>query len=102
MSLKKKYLKTKPICKVRFEIPKSIANNAETINVVGVFNGWDMGAHPMKKQKNGNFVSTIELSVGNEYEFRYLYDHTSWENDHAADKYVPTCFGDCENSVVIV
>jgi len=102
MSLNKKYLKTKPVCKVSFEIQKEAAKDATKIYVVGEFNEWNKTANPMKRRKNGSFVSTIDLSPGKEYQFRYLIDDSNWENDHQADKYVPNCFGDSENSVVVV
>lgn len=102
MALKKKYLKSKPICKVSFEIPKEAAKNAEKVCVVGEFNNWDEYAAPMKKLKNGKFTITLDLGTGKEYEFRYLIDEKDWENDWEADKYVKTEFGDSDNSVVVV
>jgi hypothetical protein len=70
--IKKKYLKTKPICKVKFTLPKD----------------------------NGNYTITLDLEKG-EYCFRYLIDGSKWENDWHADKYVPNSFG-CDNSVVVL
>jgi len=102
MGLKKKYLKTKPVCKVSFEIPKDAVKNANKISLVGDFNSWDSAATPMTKRKNGTFASTLDLAPGKEYQFRYLIDGELWENDWAADKYVPNAYGDAENSVVIV
>jgi 1,4-alpha-glucan branching enzyme len=102
MSLKKRYLKTKPVCRVTFRVPKTVANGASTISVVGEFNDWRPGATPMKSLKSGEFTATVDLTSGKAYEFRYLIDDQTWENDGSADKYVRTCFGDSDNSVVIV
>jgi 1,4-alpha-glucan branching enzyme len=102
MSLKKRYLKTKPVCKVTFRVPKAVAKGAGTISIVGEFNGWMPGQTPMKSLKSGEFTATIDLPAGKEYQFRYLIDGETWENDGKADKYVRTCFGDSDNSVVIV
>lgn len=102
MSLKKKYLKSKPICKVSFSLPKDAVKSAKKVAIVGDFNQWDEKAHPMKKLKNGSFTSTIDLEAGKEYQFRYLIDGEQWENDWVADAYVPNAFGDDENSVVAV
>ncbi len=102
MSLKKQYLKNKPICKVTFKLSKEAAGSARTVHVVGEFNGWDAYRTPMKKLKDGTFAVTLDLDVGREYQFRYLIDETVWENDWNADKYVPGPFGNCENSVVVV
>ncbi len=102
MSLKKKYLKTKPICKVSFSLPKDATKTAKEVAIVGDFNDWNTRANFMKKLKNGSFTSTIDLSPGKHYEFRYLIDGETWANDWIADAYVPTVYGDEENSVVAV
>lgn len=102
MSLKKQYLKNKPICKVTFKLSKEAVGTARTAHLVGEFNGWDVYRTPMKKLKDGTFTVTLDLDVGREYQFRYLIDETVWENDWNADKYVPAPFGNCENSVVVV
>lgn len=102
MSIKKQYLKSKPICKVTFRMPKEAANSAEKAHVVGEFNNWDVHATPMKKLKNGAFTVTVDLEQEREYQFRYLVDETKWENDWHADKYVPTSYGDSDNSVVVI
>ena len=101
MSFKKQYLKSKPVCKVTFRVPKESARDARTIHLVGEFNQWDIHATPMRHLKNGDFTATLDLEIGTEYQFRYLFDETYWENDWEADKYVPTLYGDCENSVVV-
>ena len=102
MSLKKQFLKSRPVCKVTFRLPREAAKTAKTVHVVGEFNNWDVYATPMKFLKNGAFTVTIDLEQGREYQFRYLINETSWENDWDADKYLPSHFGNCENSVVIV
>lgn len=43
---------------------------------------------------------TLTLDPEREYQFRYLVNGTSWQNDAAADKYVPNAYGD-DNSVVV-
>jgi 1,4-alpha-glucan branching enzyme len=100
MSIKKQYLKSKPVCKVTFRISEEIGNSAGTAHVVGEFNNWDSVYTPMKKLKTGAFTTTLDLEKGREYQFRYLLDNKIWENDADADKYVLTPFGDCENSVI--
>jgi hypothetical protein len=44
----------------------------------------------------------LNLEIGREYQFRYLVDDKEWENDMEADKFVPTPYGDSENSVIVV
>lgn len=102
MSIKKQYLKTKLLCKVTFQIPKEAVATVKKVYLVGDFNGWDPDVTPMKKQKDGAFSVTLNLEQGREYQFRYLIDGTKWENDWNADKYVPSSFGDSENSVIVL
>ena len=100
--IKKQFLKSKPVCKTTFTLPVEAAPEADTVVIVGDFNEWnlDKGVE-MKKQKNGIFKAVVELESGKEYQFRYLIDGESWENDWEADKYVSTPFG-VDNSVVSV
>ncbi len=102
MSLKKKFLKSKPICKVTFKISAEATENADKVVLVGDFNEWDKTAGvAMKQLKSGDFKTTVDLEVGKKYEFRYLIDGEKWENDWAADEYISTPYG-TENSVVAV
>ena len=100
MSLKKQYLKSKPLCKVTFTLPKELTNGAHSATLVGDFNNWDKTTLPMKQLKNGAFTVTLDLPRNREYQFRYLLDQAVWQNDSEADRYVPNGFGDAENSVV--
>ena len=99
--IKKQFLKSKPVCKATFTLPIEAAPEAKSVAIVGEFNDWDLdGGVKMKKQKNGIFKAIVELETGKEYQFRYLIDGETWENDWEADKYVASPFGG-ENSVVI-
>ncbi len=102
MALKKRYLKSRPICKVTFRLSKTIAQSASHVHLVGEFNQWNILANPMKRLKDGSFTLTLDLEPDRAYQFRYLIDQIRWENDEKADKYVATPFGDCDNSVVVV
>jgi len=102
MSIKKQYLKSKPVCKVTFRLPGEAAGFAESANIVGEFNDWNIYATPMKKLKTGAFSVTIDLEPNREYQFRYLLEDEIWENDGEADKYVLHPYGDGENSVVVL
>lgn len=102
MITRKQYLKSKPICKVTFKLSKEEAQAADLVRLVGDFNNWDHQANPMKKLKNGTFSATLELEKDNEYQFRYLLNDQTWENDWQADAYVPSPVSFDENSVVAV
>ena len=102
MSIRKQYLKSKPVCKATFRIPEKMGSSAKTAHIVGEFNNWAFSSAPMKKLKSGAFTATLELEPGKEYEFRYLLDEKIWENESDADKSVPTPYGDSENSVIVI
>ncbi len=100
MSVQKQFLKSKQACKVTFSLPKEAANGATDVKLLGDFNNWEVEKAIAMKPKNGEYLATLELETGKEYQFRYLIDNKIWENDSAADKYAPTPFG-VENSVVV-
>ena len=102
MTLKKRFLKSRPVCKVTFNLPEETAGWADTAYVVGDFNQWATTATPMRKVTKGGFTVTVDLEVGQECQFRYLLDGTTWVNDEAADKYVSSEYPGVENSVVVV
>ena len=99
---KKKYLKSRPVCKVKFTLPSKEAKNAKKIFIVGDFNAWDKKATPLKKLKNGSYSVILELPVGKDYQFRFFLDEKRWINDSAADDYAPSPYAGIENSVVSV
>jgi len=103
MSISKKYLKSKPICKVTFRIPSDIGKDFKTASVVGDFNNWNHKANRMKKLvKDGSFSTIIDLEKDKEYQFRYLFDGTEWANEIEAEKHITTYFGDSQNSIIVL
>lgn len=99
--IEKRFLKTRPACKVTLTLPAEAAPTAETVCVVGEFNEWSRDATPMTRRKNGTFSVSLELETGRAYRFRYLIDGGKFENDWAADRYEPNPYGG-EDSVVEV
>lgn len=95
----KKFLKSKPLCKVSFKLPAELAKNAESVAIVGEFNDWSPAKDVMESLKDGSFKITLDLETGKPYQFKYLVDGKEWINDDAADYYVPNEFAG-ENSVV--
>ena len=88
-------------CTVKFTVSKEAAGGAKTISIAGDWNSWSSTTDVLKKGKNGDFSISIVLEKGKEYQFRYLLDGARWENDWAADKYIPAPFSSTDNSVVI-
>ena len=100
--IKKKYLKSKNVCKVTFTLPGTVAGDAEDVCIVGDFNNWDFQSSPMRKLRNGDYRIDMDLYPGSEYQFRYLINGSRWENAWNADKYVKTPYGDADNSVIVI
>lgn len=97
--MKKTYTKTGRSCRVTFELPREVG--AQSVVLCGEFNGWDPGKHPLKRRKDGSYSVTVSLKPGRAYRYRYLLDGKRWENDWAADRYIPNEFG-TQDSVVAV
>lgn len=100
MSIQKKYLTDKGVCKVTFVLPESIVNHSKKVSVLGNFNEWDAKKNPLKKNKDGNFKCRVDLPLGQEYQFRYLLDESRWENELEDDGLVPTPYEKTFNSVL--
>lgn len=82
---------------VTFELPAAVA--AASASVCGEFNGWSPTAHPLTRTDGGRLHTSVELAAGRRWRFRYLLDGQRWENDWAADDYVPNEHGG-DDSVV--
>ncbi len=102
MSIKKQYLKSKPVCKVTFRLNKKNVGEARKACVAAEFNGWNVDKTPMKALKNGDFTVTVALDKGREYQYRYVIDGNHWITDDEADKYVHAGVANTQNGVVVV
>ncbi|WP_322486941.1 isoamylase early set domain-containing protein [Chloroflexus sp.] len=87
-----------PVGKVRvtFSLPSALW--ADTIYLVGDFNGWDRRATPLRATEHG-WMITLDLEAGRTYQYRYLINDNEWHNDWNADGYAPNPYGG-DNSVV--
>jgi hypothetical protein len=82
---------------VGFELPAAV--EATSVTVCGDFNDWAPGADPLSRSEDGRFRTELTLPAGRRWRFRYLLDGERWENDWAADDYVPNGLGQ-DDSVV--
>jgi len=57
------------------------------VSVVGDFNGWDPGAHPLRKRSNGTRSVSVSLPAGRRYAFRYLGEDGQWLDDDQAHEF---------------
>lgn len=98
MSVKKQFLKSKPVCKVTFSVE---AKEATTASVVGDFNNWNIEEGALSKLKNGTFKGVFDLDKDASYEFKYVIDG-AYINDEEADSYKVNEFSGAENGVINV
>ena len=101
--LKKRYIKSRKVCKVTFELHKTEVPDGvvvETVHLVGDLNEWDATATPMPLRRGGIYRAQVDLEPGREYQFRYLLNGQHWCSDRNADAYVPNQFG-TDNCVVV-
>ncbi|WP_026712814.1 isoamylase early set domain-containing protein [Flavobacterium daejeonense] len=96
MSIKKQFVKSKPVCKVTFSIE---AKEAAQASVVGDFNNWNPEEGALNKLKNGTFKGVFDLNKDAAYEFKYLVDG-EYINESEADSYKWNEFAGAENSVL--
>jgi hypothetical protein len=76
---------------VTFTLDEAVGANQAAI--CGEWNNWSPDQDIMERVE-GCFTRTLELEAGRTYRFRYLLDGHRWENDWAADRYVPNGHGE--------
>ncbi len=99
MSIKKQFLKSRPECKVTFKLGKF--KDAESVNIVGNFNNWNLSETSMEKLKNGSFTQSCYLETGQEIQFRYLVNNQTWITEEEADDFIDTGMGDNQVNAVL-
>jgi hypothetical protein len=77
--------------RVTFSLPLSEGE----VSVLGSFNNWDPGAHPLRGDGPSQ-TATVELAPGSRHEFRYLGSDGRWFDDPDADAL------DGENCVLLI
>ena len=85
------------VARVTFSLPESVW--ADTIYLVGDFNGWNNTSHPFTVDRDGLWSITVDLELDREYEFRYRRDG-EWMNDNQADGYTQSPYGS-DNFIVV-
>lgn len=100
MPVSTKYIKSRPVCKVRFTLEAADCDGADQAFLVGSFNDWSETAHPMKKSKSGDFTLEQEFARGEEVTFRYLTGDGRWLNEKDADEFRFCEFAGADNSII--
>lgn len=75
------------------------APDANSVCLMGDFNGWDEKKHPMRKNENGIWEKTTMLFPGT-YEYKFIVDG-KWQTDPESDQACLNCFG-THNNIMIV
>jgi 1,4-alpha-glucan branching enzyme len=98
MSIKKQFVKTKPVCKVTFSVE---AKEAIEASVIGDFNNWNPEEGSLNKLKNGTFKGVFNIDKDASYEFKYVIDG-AFVNEADADFFLWNEFAGNENGVLTV
>ncbi len=77
-----------------------VVSDAESVAVVGNFNGWSHTAHPLAQVEEDFWSGTVPLSRG-EHVFMFVVNDEEWVVPPLADDYVDDGFGQ-KNGVVVV
>ncbi|WP_406289458.1 isoamylase early set domain-containing protein [Embleya sp. NBC_00896] len=73
----------KKTTEVTFVLPPG--HSAGEASVVGDFNDWQPGAHPLAPRKDGSRAVTVALPTAQRFSFRYLADGDHWFDEIDAD-----------------
>jgi 1,4-alpha-glucan branching enzyme len=98
MSIKKQFIKTKPVCKVTFSVE---AKEAIKASVIGDFNNWNQEEGTLNKLKNGTFKGVFNIDKDASYEFKYVIDG-AFVNETESDSFLWNEFAGNENGVLTV
>jgi hypothetical protein len=84
--------------KVTFKLSAEIVGDATGVVLVGEFNDWNAAEGiALKQKKDGSWAVTIQLKVGNTYQYRYCLSDGRWVSDDKVDNTIHP-----ENCVVTV
>ena len=98
--LKKEFVKARGTAKVTFSLPAQAINGSKQVQLVGDWNDWAETQNQVLKAGKKESKVTIELQPGRSYQFRYHLGEGNWENDWAADGYIPSPFDGVDNSII--
>jgi 1,4-alpha-glucan branching enzyme len=80
--------KNSTLIKTEFSVS---ASQAKSVFVAGDFNEWNLSLHPLKKNKQGVWKTSLALGPG-QYEYRFFVDG-EWQNDPNCSSFVENPFG---------
>ena len=101
MGPQKRYLKTKNVSKVTFCLPAEAAPEAQSVFLVGDFNGWDPASTPGDEVAPGLWRASLPLPRTGVHRYKFVVDGTRWVEDPANMRREPDGHGGT-NAVVEV
>ena len=81
---------------VRFE---RFSPHSGRVDLVGSFNGWELGKHSLVRDENGVWSIQVRLKPGT-YEYKYVYDGLSYEPDPEREQ-IANPFGSANNLLIV-
>ncbi|WP_456788752.1 isoamylase early set domain-containing protein [Cellulomonas sp. P5_C5] len=82
--LKKSRSAASATCTLTFFLPTTALDGP--VSVVGTFNSWTPGLHPLRKRSNGTASTSVTVPAGETVRFRYLGENGRWFDDVDADE----------------
>ena len=82
--LKKSRSAASATCTLTFSLPTTALDGP--VSVVGSFNDWTPGLHPLRRRSNGTASASVTVPVGQTVRFRYLGERGRWFDDADADE----------------
>jgi 1,4-alpha-glucan branching enzyme len=87
----REHMVQRPLQRVVFRFDGRRAPAARTVALVGSFNHWNPGAHPLRRDRDGWWSVAVWLPAG-EYDYLFLVDGAPW-NDPLDDGRAPSEWG---------
>ena len=56
------------------------SSDLKSVSVAGTFNGWDMGANPLKQVGNRQWSGTVTIQPGR-HQYKFVLDGSNWITD---------------------
>jgi len=74
-------------CTLTFFLPTTVLDGfGGAVSVVGSFNDWTPGLHPLRRRSNGTASTSVTVPAGQTVRFRYLGEQGRWFDEVDADE----------------
>ncbi|HNY31857.1 MAG TPA: glycogen-binding domain-containing protein [Fibrobacteria bacterium] len=72
---------------------------SQSVDLVGTFNDWTLGKHPLRRDESGRWSTVVKLKPGS-YEYKFVYDGLHYEPDPDREL-VANSFGSANNLLIV-